>query len=1299
MTVPLRRRAPFVASFAVIVVLAAAALAAAGARAQRPDAPSPSQSPRPAAADDAPAVQLFGRLPTYVVPNGGQADPWATHVLCGRTTSVLFGPGGVSYRLARPAADAATRCGPTPERGICIAEWRAPMPPDAVAALPAGGHAGDAASGTVDAVLQAFVGGRTVAPVAEAPTGARISFLRGSRDRWIRGLPAYERVVYPDVWPGIDVVYEAEQDRVKQRFVVRPGTDPAAIRLAWRGARALRLDASGGLVVDTAAGPLRDDAPVAWQDGPAGRTPVAVRYRLGRGGDGAAEDAGIEGAAGGAGGAGGAAGDAAMAAPGGGIAAAPESAPGGGGTAYDFALGAYDPDRTLVIDPAVLVWAGFVGGSGYDRGLGIAIDPQDNVYLSGNTNDDAFVAKFSADGRRLIYEMVFGGAERDGGFDVDVDATGAAYVTGPCSSLDFPTYRGPDLTFGGATVDTFVAKLTPAGDDLVYSGFIGGAGTDFGEGIVVDAAGNAYVSGLTESTEATFPVKVGPDLTQNGSWDAFVTKVVPEPFAPDALDNFVYSGFIGGAGYDVAVTDYYWSAGHIGVDDAGNAYMSGQTTSTGDTFPDGDGFGDLPTWDGTFNGTWDAYVAKIRADGTGLAYAGYIGGDDWDEGKGMAIDADGAAYVTGRTWSSEATFPVKVGPDLTFNGLFDAFLAKVAPDGRSLEFAGYIGGDDDDSGQAVELGPDGALYVIGHSDSSEGTFPATNGPDVTFNGPEGLPDDQPEQDAIVGRLRSPVDTGDPRDNWDYLGYVGGSEPDYGFWLDVDTDSNVYLGGETSSGADSFPNGQGMAGVPGLGVAPHGDLDAFAAKIAWRPHTGRTAYLPWVGRSADHAADVAPAPFVPTATNTPRIQPTNTITPPPTPTALPRKPGELGPGEELVFYDDFSDDRVAWRGQGDGAFAVVDETLELSVGLRGFIAAIPPTRFTDGAFEATVQRTAGFDADIGLTIGPEFGGFFLWIQSDGRYYVSQRYAGGDRLLLQPRLSPFLSPATASFRLRIERVGPHVDLFVNGHPLASIDHPDIAERGVVALLLESSGGAAKARYDDVLVTRFGADRPTPTDKPTAAPTPIPTAAPTTAPGSDLFHDDFGDPTTGWLVVNNESLRARYVNDEYELALHVPFRVAASYAPRFSCDECTVTATTHFASAILGAAGLLLGEGVGDDAPSLAAAIVSDGRFLIQRSTAAGSNIIVQPTASSAVRTGAGAVNRVKAIRTGGQLRFYVNDVLLHTMSEPGLRVAGVAGFVVISQSEPEVVARFDDFRVVAGAAAVAGVAGAAGVGEWR
>ena len=267
-----------------------------------------------------------------------------------------------------------------------------------------------------------------------------------------------------------------------------------------------------------------------------------------------------------------------------------------------------------------------------------------------------------AGGAGLVYAGYIGGSDDDHGLGIAVDSTGSAYVTGRTASTEatFPAAVGPDLTFNGGHYDAFVAKVQADGSGLGYAGYIGGSNYDHGYGIAVDGAGSAYVTGSTSSTEATFPEFLGPDLTFNGYYDAFVAKVQTNGA------TLTYAGYLGGSGGDCAYG--------IAVDEAGSAYLAGYTESSQSTFPVSVG-PDLSQ-----NGDWDAFVAKVAVDGRGLRFAGYLGGSGYDYGFGVAVDGAGNTYVTGYTASPVALgFPVTVGPDLTHGGSSDAFVVKMRP--------------------------------------------------------------------------------------------------------------------------------------------------------------------------------------------------------------------------------------------------------------------------------------------------------------------------------------------------------------------------------------------------------------------------------------------------------------------------------------------------------------------------------------------------------------------------------------------------------------------------------------------
>ena len=211
----------------------------------------------------------------------------------------------------------------------------------------------------------------------------------------------------------------------------------------------------------------------------------------------------------------------------------------------------------------------------------------------------------------------------------------------------------------GGGNDAFVAKVNPNGSALAYAGFLGGSGNDAGHSIAVDGAGNAYVTGYTDSAAATFPETTGVfQATNGGGADAFVAKVNPTGSA------LVYAGFLGGSGTDVG--------NGIAVDGAGNAYVTGYTDSAAATFPETTG-----VFQATNAGGTDAFVAKVGPAGSSLAF-GFLGGSGTENGRGIALDGAGNAYVTGDTDSTAATFPETTGVfQATNGGGADAFVAKV----------------------------------------------------------------------------------------------------------------------------------------------------------------------------------------------------------------------------------------------------------------------------------------------------------------------------------------------------------------------------------------------------------------------------------------------------------------------------------------------------------------------------------------------------------------------------------------------------------------------------------------------
>ena len=359
----------------------------------------------------------------------------------------------------------------------------------------------------------------------------------------------------------------------------------------------------------------------------------------------------------------------------------------------------------------------------------------------------------------LYYSTFLGGNTTDSGQGIVLDGAGNAYVTGYTYSYNFPTTVGVYDTTHADDNDVFVTKLNADGSDLIYSTFVGGNDRDYGFGIKIDGAGNAYVTGLTFSTD--FPTTVGAyDTTQNGNEDAFILKL-----NADASD-LSYSTFIGGS-------EEEWCK-QIALDGSGNTYIIGYTKST-----------DFPTtvdaYDTSHNGEWDVFVTKLNSAGSDLSCSTYLGGSSNDFGLGIVIDGDGNIYVTGNTSSSD--FPTTAGAyDTTHNGNEDAFVCKFDATGATLSCSTFVGGYSSEDGHGIAIDGDNNIYVSGYTGSPN--FPTTAGAyDTTHNG---------GSDVYVAKLNADAS------GLSFSTFIGGSGWDYGRAFTIDGSGNSFVAGQTQS---------------------------------------------------------------------------------------------------------------------------------------------------------------------------------------------------------------------------------------------------------------------------------------------------------------------------------------------------------------------------------------------------------------------------------------------------------------------------------------------------------------------
>ncbi|MBK9092476.1 MAG: SBBP repeat-containing protein [Anaerolineae bacterium] len=335
-----------------------------------------------------------------------------------------------------------------------------------------------------------------------------------------------------------------------------------------------------------------------------------------------------------------------------------------------------------------LLYSTYLGGTATDEAIGLAIDGVGAAYLAGYTvssnfpttpgafdttwnggspYSDAFVAKINPNGGALAYSTFLGDTNEDYANGVAVDGHGNAYVVGWTNSTNFPITVGAFNTTFAGDKDVFVTKLSGSGNNLVYSGLLGGTEDDQGQAVAIDVSGAAYVAGQTSSRN--FTIASGAyDSNLGGLWDGFVAKISPAGHA------LVYSTYLGGSGSDCETSGIHREC-VITADASGAAYVVGRTSSS-----------DFPTtvngFDLSYNGGEDSFMVKFKPDGSGLTFGSFFGGSSSDQALGVAVDTAGSAYFTGRTDSTN--FPTTPGSfDTTYNGGSDAFVVKLAVGGTN----------------------------------------------------------------------------------------------------------------------------------------------------------------------------------------------------------------------------------------------------------------------------------------------------------------------------------------------------------------------------------------------------------------------------------------------------------------------------------------------------------------------------------------------------------------------------------------------------------------------------------------
>jgi Beta-propeller repeat len=517
-------------------------------------------------------------------------------------------------------------------------------------------------------------------------------YLGKDPDKWVTGAANFGQVKYESILPGIDLIYYGNQSQLEYDFIVAPDAKPGDIEIDLEGARTLRINPQGDLLLGLAErSELRQIKPFIYQEVNGNKREVVGKYIL------------------------------------------------KGSNRVGFEVSAYDATKPLIIDPKI-VYATYLGGIQGEVGTSIAVDSSGNTYITGTATssnfptrnpvqgtrgdldyEDVFVTKLNASGSDIIYSTFLGGIYGDDGNGIAIDASGNAYVVGVTGSPNYPVFNAFQSTGGssdGHKDDAFITKLNPNGS-LAYSTYLGGdSADDSGSSIAVDAPGNAYITGYAASTNF-------PTLNQlqglSGPSDAFVAKL-------SATGVLLFSTYLGGSSYERGFD--------ISVDNSNVAYITGLTFST-----------NFPTTPGALPGSSDRFTAKlsITPSGGSLIYSTTgIGG------FGIAVDSSGSAYIAGTSVSklnpagSGLIYSVPMTADIielaldadknayvTGSQSDQVFVAKVDTTGE-VEYTNTFGGSASDYGWGIAVDSDANVYVTGGTTSTN--FPVTAGAFQTVHG-------------------------------------------------------------------------------------------------------------------------------------------------------------------------------------------------------------------------------------------------------------------------------------------------------------------------------------------------------------------------------------------------------------------------------------------------------------------------------------------------------------------------------------------------------------------------------------
>jgi hypothetical protein len=690
------------------------------------------------------AAANYGKLPMTFEPNVGQTASAVRFLSRGSGYTVYLTAGEMVFSAHSSKVSAQTGSSQTAS-------------PQAASPQTAQSAAAVSPSPTPNTVIRLGMVGANPNPVAvgeNQQAGKANYFIGNDKSKWHTNVAMYGKVRYKNIYPGIDLVYYGNPSQMEYDFELAPGADPNQIQFDVKGAESVSIDGGGNLVLQTKQGSLQMRSPVLYQTFNNMKIPITGGYAM------------------------------------------------KSSTRVAFSVNGYDKSKPLVIDP-VLLYATYLGGLADDSAAGVAVDASGSAYIAGWTqstnfpvasegytnqfNTIAFVAKLDVSGSSLVYAD-FIGATYDYGTAVALDSNNDVYITGYTCSVNFPIVNGYQTEMNGC-FDGFVSKISPDGSTLLYSTYLGGSNGTYPYGIAVNAAQEFYVAGTTYSTD--FPMQsayqssvlpnAGPYYGQYG----FVTHFTADGSA------LVFSTYLAG-NTNVVEQCYYgpcWPSPNtifngIALDGNGNAYVGGTTNTynfpttsgaylTSENLPDNQQIGVVAEFSATGALTYSTYFGSVVNYPTSVT--------------AIAVDGNGSAYITG-TGYADGNFP-ETSPNLCDQTVIGwacgyGYVTKLDPTGSTLVYSTFLPPNNYGSPQAITLDSQNDAYVAGYSNNN--TMTLMNPIEAYTN----------QQDIVLTEI-------DPTGSIELFGtFIGGNGNDTATGIAVDASGSMYVVGNTDS--SDFP---------------------------------------------------------------------------------------------------------------------------------------------------------------------------------------------------------------------------------------------------------------------------------------------------------------------------------------------------------------------------------------------------------------------------------------------------------------------------------------------------------------